>query len=204
MPRLPALLLLGTLAAAPLGAQLHLGLVAGGASTTLGTATATQIPNKSAQRGFLAGISASARLTDQLSFGPEVYYIRKGANAEDNTHVVKEEIRISYVEVPLLLRYTVGSGSLRPYLLGGGAVSFLASCRLRFAGLGQDIREDCKANNAEATSTDVGAIFGAGVAFGRVGVSVRYNIGLKNIKKASVGGDEIKNRALLAVVSVGM
>lgn len=191
-------------AAAPLRSQTRIGILVGGVSSTVSTATADQVPNKSSRTGFMAGVNARWKLGSRLSFGPAVVYIQKGANAEDNTGVIKEEIKISYVEVPLLLRLDLSDGGMRPFLLGGGAVSFLASCKLHFAGLGQDIKEDCKANNNEPTSTDMSAIVGAGVAFGRLALSVRYDLGLKNIKKASVGNDEVKNRALMGVVSFSM
>jgi hypothetical protein len=202
--KLTVLCSLAVLAVAPLSAQVHLGIVAGGVSATLSTATADQIPNKSSRTGFAAGLSARWKLAERLSFGPEVLYVQKGAKGRDNTDVIHEEIKIDYIEVPLLFRYALSGGSLRPYLLGGGAVAFRLNCNLHFAGLGQDIKEDCKANNAEATSTDMAAVGGAGVAFGRVGLSVRYVLGLTNIKKASVGNDAIKNRALMGMVSFSM
>jgi hypothetical protein len=204
MRRTPGIALCLALAATPLSAQGRLALLGGGVSATVSTASADQVPNKSSRTGFLAGIGVDVRIGKRIAFAPEAMYVQKGVNATDNTHTVSEEIRVNYLEVPLLLRATLSDGTGHPYLLAGGSVAFRLNCKLRFSGLGQDIREDCSDNDSQPESSDYGAMFGAGVRFGRLGVSLRYDLGLKNINRKSVGGDEVKNRALLGVVSFTM
>lgn len=204
MSRTSLVLLLGALAAAPLGAQVRLGLLAGGVSANITTATADQVPNKSSRTGFMAGVSGTASIGKRLSFGPEVTYVQKGVKAQDNSHTVNEDIKVSYLEVPLLLRANLATGSIRPYLIGGPAFAIKAGCKLRLYGAGTDTTRDCKDVNADVESSDFGVMVGGGIGFGRFALSVRYDMGMKNINKKSVGNDEVKNRTLMGVVSVSM
>ena len=197
-------LLLASLATAPLGAQVRLGLLAGGVSANVTTATVDQIPNKSSQTGFMAGVSATASIGKRLSFGPEVAYVQKGVKAQDNSHTVNEDVKVSYLEVPLLLRANLGTGSIRPYLLGGPSFAIKTGCKLRLYGAGTDTTRNCKDVNADVESSDFGVMVGGGIGFGRFALSVRYDMGMKNINKKSVGNDAVKNRTVMGVVSVAM
>jgi hypothetical protein len=204
MSRSCHLFLLASLAAAPLGAQVRLGLLAGGVSANVTTATVDQIPNKSSRTGFLVGISATRSFGKYFAFGPELTWVQKGVKAQDNSHTVNEDIKVSYLELPLLLRVNLATGSLRPYLLGGPSFAIKTGCKLRLYGAGTDTTRNCQDVNADVESSDFGAMVGAGIGFGRFGVSVRYDMGMKNINKKSVGNDAVKNRTLMGVVSVSM
>jgi hypothetical protein len=96
--------LLAALAAAPLGAQVRLGLLAGGVSANVTTTAAADFPNKSSRTGFMAGISATTALGTHFSFSPELTYVQKGVKAKVVPQNVNEEIKTSCLELPLLLR----------------------------------------------------------------------------------------------------
>ncbi|MFM2207437.1 MAG: hypothetical protein RL213_1412 [Bacteroidota bacterium] len=75
--------------------------------------TATQVDGDQLQgfnqAGLLGGITVSRDLGERFSLGMEMIYIQKGSrkplNTDDNTYYV---MRLSYVEVPLLLRFNAG------------------------------------------------------------------------------------------------
>lgn len=194
------LLALLTLLAAPLPGQARISVLAGGGSSNLQTATADQLPNKSARSGFVAGAGLSLPLAGRLSFTPEVTWVQKGANGTDNARIVVEEAKLTYLEVPLMLHLALGRGRLQPFLLGGGAVAFKLSCKLHFSGLGQDLTEECQTGNADVSGTDFGLVGGGGLAFGRIAASVRYTHGLKNINTQNQGNNAVRNRTVMGVV----
>ena len=152
----------------------------------------------------MAGVSATRSFSKYFAFGPELTYVQKGVKAQDNTHTVNEDIKVSYVELPLLLRANLGTGAIRPYLLGGPSFAIKTGCKLRLYGAGTDTTRNCKDVNADVESSDFGVMVGGGIGFGRFALSVRYDMGMKNINKKSMGNDAVKNKTLMGVVSVSM
>lgn len=199
--RVPCLLALACLVAPRLAAQTHLQLFAGGVSANVAIDSSSLFPNKSARSGFTAGVGVSIALTNRLAFAPEVAYIEKGVEATDDSHIVTDNVKISYLSVPLLLRLAVGEGRFHPFVLGGGAVGFKLSCKQHLAGLGQTITQDCNTGGSNATASDIGMVVGGGVAVGRLSASVRYEVGIKNINSDSDHSGRIRNRAVVGLIS---
>ena len=80
--------------------------------------------------GLLIGIFANKNLSDYLSFQMEMTYTQKGSNnpkMTDSSHpnYLKEDIYLSYIEVPLVLKYSqsnklnIETGILTGYLIDG-------------------------------------------------------------------------------------
>ncbi len=206
MPQPMRVLPLLALLAAPLGAQVRLGLLAGGVSANITTTATADFPNKSSRTGFLVGISATAPLGKRFSFGPELSYVTKGVKAKAVPQNVSEEVKLAYFEVPLLLRANFGTGAIRPWLIAGPSIAFKSGCKLRLqtTNPGSDTTFNCKDIDADVASSDISAMVGAGIAFHRLGFSVRYDVGLKNINTKNGATDVVKNRTWMGVVSVSM
>ena len=80
--------------------------------------------------GLLLGVFANKSITELLSFQMEMTYIQKGSNNPNMNNVEhpnysKQDISLSYIEVPLLLQYNqsdklkIEGGVLTAYLVDG-------------------------------------------------------------------------------------
>lgn len=133
--------------------------------------------------------------------GPEAFfrtglvYSRRGAETTDAGTNVK--VKISYLEVPLLVGYRVSTSSgVKPYLMGGGQLGFKLGCTFEGSqgGVTASIACDDPSLGGDFSSTDFAVVGGAGlempVGLSHVTIDVRYVVGLMKIEKSS----EIKNR----------
>ena len=80
--------------------------------------------------GLLVGVFANKSITELLSFQMEMTYIQKGSknpnmNNAEHPNYLKQDISLSYIEVPLLLQYhqsdklKIEGGVLTAYLVDG-------------------------------------------------------------------------------------
>lgn len=189
------------LAARPQAASrdLAVGLLLGSSWSTLHGA---DVPGPSHAWGLALGGFARVRLVGRFAIQPELQFIQKGDNQVDiaGTQTFTEAIRLSYVEVPVLLRVRAGTmGGFTPYLVAGPAVAFRAGCSVDVRGLAGTYT--C-ANLPEAESVDYGAIAGGGldVTIGArtCTLSGRYEWGAKNAFRRN----EAKNRALSLLLGI--
>jgi hypothetical protein len=176
---------------------------------------------QSRRNGLTGGLYLTFPLgASGLAFRPEVLYSQKGVRyastfqAPPSTGVpsslaARADVRLSYVEAPLLLQYTVPtSGGLRPQLYAGVAPALRTSCEvgIRVAGLGTTFNErsDCddlgellEEDTPAFRRFDVGGVVGGALAFGVGGraltVGVRYTHGFLTLTDDS---DSPKNRAI--------
>lgn len=200
--------------ARPVSSQVTLGVRAGASLSDLSVDTEGVAPDLDSRTGFVFGGFADVPLTPSLSFQPGLQYAQKGAevSGEEEGEEVTVGIHLDYVEIPLLLKYTLPTtGSLGFNLYGGPALALEVGCELAFqsAGFGADVDCDQGAEadfEIETTSFDVGALFGGGIAAplgpGSLLVEVFYNVGLANVFE-SAGDDTIKNRAFYVTAGVG-
>lgn len=153
-------------------------------------------------------------ITPMLSVQPELMYSPKGAEFTEtlNGSEVTTAIELDYIEVPLLLRADVATGSmLAPYIYGGPALAFEASCSLTGEVEGTEVDVDCDdtGEDLERKSFDAGAMVGGGLSFpagpGSILIEGRYNWGLINLDDSDGEGD-VKNRAgsVLAGYSISL
>tara|TARA_B100001758_G_C18371934_1_gene591908 strand:- start:108 stop:731 length:624 start_codon:yes stop_codon:yes gene_type:complete len=80
--------------------------------------------------GLLIGVFANKNISNLLSFQMEMAYINKGSNNANmnnysHSNYLKEDISLSYIEIPLLLKYKqsdelkIETGTLMGYLIDG-------------------------------------------------------------------------------------
>lgn len=205
--RISAIVLAFSLMAAPVLAQgVRMGLKGGVASSTVYGEGVGDDETESLTR-FTGGFFVELGVAPLLSIQPELLLSLKGtsfdAGGDDSG-----DIRLAYIEVPVLAKITLGGAPLRPSIFAGPAVAFNTSCKAEFdvlPGTTVDCADD--AVIPDDNSTEFSAIFGVGLAQ-RLGpvdfvVDGRYNVGLSS---AFDGDDAIKNRAftLLAGFSMGI
>jgi len=172
--------------------------VGGGAGTTLGPlvgVNSTRIvgdsvegENLNSRTGFVAGLQLQHSFRGGLFLRSGLLYSMRGAsNAEGGTSVV---FRLDYLEVPLLLGYTVpGAGQVRPFLMAGAQLGVKAKCEAEGTSGTVTVTVDCDDPDLEAdvSGTDLAFVAGAGIAFsvgrGTLSVDARYAVGTKDIAK---------------------
>lgn len=131
---------------------------------------------------------------------PELLYVTKGIRFTDEATDDQADIRLDYIEVPILLHLQLGAGPIAPYVVAGPAFAFEAGCSLKISTEGASIEVDCDddEDELERKKFDVGAMFGAGFGFaagpGSIIVDGRYNLGLMNIVEDTPDA-ELKHRA---------
>jgi hypothetical protein len=136
-----------------------------------------------------------------FSIQPEILYVRMGTRMQESGSPDWMEIRLDYVQVPLLLKINVLPGPVSPMIYVGpyGAYRFAAKSAISGVSGSGDLSEDYK-------TTDYGIVLGGGIDFKLVVVKlsaeVRYNLGLANIRTNLAPGSSEKNRAIMALVGI--
>lgn len=180
------------LLASPLAAQhWSFGALAGANRSTPAGSDADGL---NARIGVAGGAQLVRTLGENLALEVNALYSMKGAKQKDPA--ATSDIRLAYLELPLLLR--IGSnarGTVRPFATVGGSAGFRLSCTVRVTALGTSESVNC-GEVADFRSFDATLIGGAGldasVGSGTVTLVVRYGHGMRTI----VNDAEVRNRAL--------
>lgn len=173
---------LAAVVAMPVHAQ-RIGIVAGGTFSQLHGLDNVQAKNRT---GTMFGASLTVPLSGRMAVQPELLFINKGAELHFDSGT--SDIKLDYVEIPLLLRFDRGLTSLLgPHFYVGPSISFMVGCSVTVS-TAPNTSSDCSREAFfEPTTIDWGAIVGAGVDLhvGGLGVTggARYGVGLANISK---------------------
>lgn len=92
-----------------------------GVKAALGVSNILDKANQSMRLAYGIGLVLDARLSESLSFQPEVLFVTKGGKNDLNTpqnKIVTVKTSTSYLEIPMLLKLNVGNNGLLfgPYL----------------------------------------------------------------------------------------
>jgi hypothetical protein len=149
------------------------------------------------RRGLIAGVTLDYRLASALHAETGAFWIQKGATGtvQGFEEAIPTRVRVSYLQVPLLLRLTpLPAATIRPSIAVGPAVSFETGCDFRSDP--SDIAVLVGCDDDARSKTDLGVIFGAGLGFdvGRTAllVEARYDLGLRDLD--TIDRVETKNR----------
>jgi hypothetical protein len=153
--------------------------------------------------GPAVGAFVTIPLNEHISVRPELWYLRKGAEASFDFSFFEEDLSFEstflfdYIEVPVLFAYTPRTGgTIAPNLFAGPSVGFLTSAKYKLEAAGESESASIKSS---LKSTDFSLIFGGGLDFGlgsrSLAVDIRYMLGLSNILKSPIddGTDEFEN-----------
>ncbi|MCC6245368.1 MAG: PorT family protein [Gemmatimonadaceae bacterium] len=139
--------------------------------------------------GTMLGVSLTIPAGESWSFQPEALFLNKGG-AITRAAGERQDVRLDYFEIPLLLRREFAAGgTLNPHLYAGPSVGYQLNCKVTVEGPGiPNTSSDCRRDLfLEPASVDWGAVVGAGVdlSLGGLGVTggARYGFGLANINK---------------------
>jgi hypothetical protein len=162
--------------------------------------------------GFVAGISYKIDLILGLSIQPEALYIQKGTVYETPTMNLnaiypglsgsaKETMKMDYIEIPILVKYSLPIPVVSPYLEVGLSYGILIGAKqhteVSLSGVAgaqapsipdQDIKD-------HMNKSDLSLQFGVGVSLTIVEIDVRYVLGLSKLAKDS--DEKIYNRGIV-------
>ncbi len=136
----------------------------------------------------------------KFPFGPfklqvEGLYSLKGAKGSSHNGLSSEpwETKLTYFEVPLLLKYELPTPALKPFFYGGASVAFLMKAEKR----NERIDSDWVDITDNLKSTDYGLVVGAGIGVFGITLEGRYTHGLSEMGDTKTGDilvDEAKNK----------
>ena len=171
-------------------AQLALGIKAGASFATL----QNKLPDWDSRTGFAAGVAFEFG-AGRSDSSPKRSTCQKGVNFNGSSSASSHVPRLSYVEVPILLKLMVPTGSLRPMAYAGPSISFRTSCS--FDGF------DC---SSYTSKTDYGVVLGAGLRFGGdqgFTLEGRYEWGLKDVNDPGAGVEQ-RTRTFLLLAGISL
>ncbi len=132
---------------------------------------------------FNGGLLAHIHLGPQFGLQPEVMFSGQGAKLK--TGNIDSDIKLSYINVPVLLQYMFDNGFR---LQAGPQVGFLVGAKAELGNTEIDIKDDYKTVDFAVT---------AGASYVHpptgLGVDARYNLGISKINESSSVND-ITNR----------
>lgn len=172
-------------------------------STTYGSA----IDDAGSLTRFSAGASVEVGVTRLLLIQPELLYTRKGARAFGQD---AGEIRLAYIEIPVLAKLTFGGTRVRPSIFAGPAVAIAASCEVEFVEVADPVEcidpPEEGVDVLDVKSTDFGAVLGAGLEYGlgttAILVDGRLGLGLTSIADSEGFDFDVKNRVFSLLIGV--
>lgn len=154
----------------------------------LATVGGKDISGTSALIGFHAGVQGSLSIRDAFSLHSELFYSAEGAKVKVETSGPGDEIieataktHLNYLRLPVMLQYRHASGF---YVASGPQVGYLLSAKLKGAGETADVKDEFK-------KIDLSWVLGVGylIPNTKLGVDIRYNLGVTKLNKSTDGED---------------
>ena len=130
---------------------------------------------------FQVGFVAEIPLAGPIGIETGVIYNGYGAK---NDFLVDTDVRLDYIQVPLLLKLRAEVGELSLFLHGGPYASLAIGGKTTTEILGTTTTDDIEFGDGtdEYSRLDFGLLVGGGLGFGPVDVGVNYGYGLANIR----------------------
>lgn len=149
--------------------------------------------------GFVAGAYVDyglALLDNRFSVQAGLDIAQRGNRIARDDGTTYQALDVTYIDVPVLGKATFGNGALRYHALAGPVLSFKQSAELERDG-------ERRAAN-DVVGTDLGLAVGVGGRRGRLGLELRYVLGMSNINEDPDPDESVKNRqwALVATYEI--
>ena len=144
--------------------------------------------------GPVGGVWVRTSPANRFSFQAEGLFSEKGTHWNFSPDV-SIEIRVRYIEIPLLARADLGApaSTTRVFVIGGAAPAFKLSARASSVFFGEEGSRDA---DRDIEPFDLGLVGGLGVQFGRALIEARYTHGLLRINTDdNEPNDRLNNRA---------
>jgi len=187
----------------PAGAQIRFGLISGLnlANVSLSPRDFEDDFNFSSLTAIGFGGVLDLRVAENIALQLEPMFLQKGARFDVVSHELEDgevnlyqnigKARLSYLEIPAMLKVAFGAGTAQPYVMAGPMIGFLLSSKLSGAYQGIDnedsgtFDEEFETSLFPLKSIDFGLAFGAGIKIPAGNSSIfiqgRYGLGLTDI-----------------------
>jgi hypothetical protein len=149
--------------------------------------------------GLVGGIFFAINIGKSITIEPEFLYTMKGMKMDDPLGEYTGKLYGDYLEIPLLLKLRLPTPVIQPVVFAGPSVGFKLREKLQINGEDVPLEEKMLQNN------DYGAIFGAGLDFGRhFMIDIRYSLGLKKVIDTAEGETplDVKNGVWSATIGI--
>lgn len=207
-PVVPAALLVFALLSSPVPGAAQALRVGGGLGVSLSTFGGDGIDGLDGHRtGVAGGLTVSYSVAPNLRLESGAWWVEQGAEGtvQGFEEPISAEQRLSYLRIPLFLRFVPFPGSpIRPSVGAGPGVSIETRCRTR-----RDpgvVGEVVGCDDAGRRGTDVGFLFGAGLSWDLGGLELLlegvYALGLRDI--GSVDAIDTRNRGFVLTPRVSL
>ncbi|MCP4293805.1 MAG: PorT family protein [bacterium] len=143
-----------------------------------------------AKTGFVGGVHLKFPL-GIFDLQLEGLYSMKGAKGQsiDGLSSRSWETKLTYFEVPLLLKYELPTPVLKPFVYGGASIAFLMSAEEKNERINSDWVEIDESLNSE----DYGWVLGGGIRLIGISLEARYTQGITDTVEKS--GDKLIDQA---------
>jgi hypothetical protein len=152
--------------------------------------------------GFCAGVFLELNFGRILTIQPEVLYTLKGAKPtfEEGELSGTEKLTFDYIEIPLLLKLRLPTGSFHPFIFGGPAIGFNLTAKYKDIVDGETYEGDID----DFKKLDYSFVLGGGLQLGSsLHLDVRYTMGLqKLIQLPDLEAFDIKNGVISATLGL--
>lgn len=150
--------------------------------------------------GFSFGGFVTYNFSPTVALQPELLYSMKGFTITAEGEDEDVDVKMDYIEIPVLFKFMFGKGTAKPYLFAGPSLGILVSSKMKSGGESVDAKDLWK-------TTDVGVVFGGGVGFplgqGALSLDGRYTMGVTNTPDAGDADINIKNSNISFMVGYG-
>lgn len=164
----------------------------------------------------VVGVVAEYRVNDNFAVQPELNFLQKGVNQDVHltsaalgTYRIQTEARISYLEIPLLIKQGLSLGMLRADVLFGPSIGYALSGKGKntytIEGVTEVHEDKLDFKKAEYQRAEFGFHLDAALSLkvgksARIFLDGRYLMGLTNLNSSGNDG-EVRNRGVS--ISVG-
>lgn len=202
MTRIALIVVAGVLAMASPALAQELGIKGGLTLANISVTEPRQLPKElqwccspwdGARRDMAVGLFGGFNLRPGVAIQTEVLFARRGFRIDAGNDLPGAELRMSYVEVPVLLQYV--SSQIR--LFAGPSVGVVTSS----SQWSDDVtRSGDFVNRASLADLDVSVVAGASLHRGRVSLEGRFVHGFLNVIRDPPGGATVRHKSLMLLL----
>ena len=170
---------------------------------SLAKATGADAEGSKVATGVAVGGFLTLGFTKGIALEPQLLLLDKGIKGENESDGSSATVKVSYLQMPLLLkaRFPLGSADRSGFVFAGPGVALKVGCRISLKSGGVDLNTGCDDSENQISSIDTGIMGGVGLDLGRATFSVRYDRSLSRIDSSSNPSD-IKNTAIVLLAGV--
>lgn len=138
------------------------------------------ISDREGKFGVAAGLFTKVPINDVISFQPELMFSMKGDEYRYDQDESAVRVNMNYVELPVGLHFNLFNVV---NLHAGGYAGYLVNSKFKIVDDDGSIARGTELDADDFNRWDYGWFAGAGLDFGNMGVSFRFNRGLNSIYK---------------------